>query len=95
MSDRDVEPATDAEPGARPGVANLLDALRVRGLAVQGFAGGAMVAVAVYFVFVVLKGAANPLRYLVLGFVLAVALGLFFTTVLVLVRTYRLVRRLD
>jgi len=67
----------------RPGLGNLLVALDVRRRAAIGFATGAVVALALYVFFVVVPGAPNRLRFVVLAFVLAVSLGLFVTAVLV------------
>lgn len=85
------EPNEDAD-----GRQAFLAALGVRRRAIIGFGVGAMVASAVFVVFIVLPGT-DPvsLRYLVLAGVLALSCGLLITGGLVVVRLVRLVRQPD
>lgn len=80
----------------RSGRAALLEVLEVRRRAQIGFGAGAVVATAVFVVFVVLPAADRSTGlYLSLGLVLALSLGLLFTGVLVAVELVRLARDPD
>lgn len=83
------------DSSGRPGTAALVAALDVPRNAAVGFAVG--VALAAFFVYGAVTGPSgqySPVAYLALGFVLAVAVGLFLTLVLTLVSAYRLSRNL-
>ncbi|MFB6120096.1 MAG: hypothetical protein ABEJ68_03150 [Halobacteriaceae archaeon] len=75
----------------RSGVQNLVETLDVRRRAAVGFAAGAALAGALYVLFVVVPDSPHPLRFLALGFVVAVTTGLLFTAVLVAHAAYRYV----
>lgn len=86
--------APQSDPARGPG--RFIAALDVPRLAVIGFSAAGILAVATFFVFIVLPGAnQSPLLYFGLGFVLALSLGLLFTIILVAASAYRLIRRTD
>lgn len=86
-----MAPDQPAEPTESPPEGGF----QVRRNAARGFALGAVVAVAVFVVFVLLSGVRGSTGlYLGLAVVLGVSVGLFATIVLVARRAARLVRRL-
>ena len=81
----------------RPGVDNLVSALDVRTQAVRGFVVGLLVAVAVYYFFVVASGGSpyGDLFLLALAGVLAFTAGLLATLVFTVGAAVRLARSLE
>lgn len=81
----------------RPGVDNLVSALDVRTQALRGFVVGSLVAVAVYYFFVVASGGSpyGSLFLLALAGVLAFTAGLLATLAFTVGAAVRLARSLD
>jgi hypothetical protein len=80
------------DPGARD--RSLVDAVGLRRHVRRGFAAGVLLAVALFALFVLDPGTSRPaLLYLALAVVVAVTAGGLFTSLLVAVAVYRLVRQ--
>jgi hypothetical protein len=81
----------------RPGVDNLVNALDVRTQATRGFVVGLLVAIGVYYFFVVASGGSpyGDLFLLALAGVLAFTAGLLATLAFTVVAAARLARSLD
>ena len=78
----------------RPPKGEILRTLSVRRNAIRGFTAGALFAVALYVVFVVLPGSTfSPVLFVGLAFVVAMTSGAIVTAILVAITAYGVARR--
>ena len=78
----------------RPPKGEILRTLAVRRNAIRGFTAGALFAVALYVLFVVLPGSTfSPVFFVGLAFVVAMTSGAILTTILVAITAYGVAHR--